>query len=45
MKALGLRGVAVAVLGAIAPPAAELALVEFGGGKDSDCDKSAVTAK
>ncbi len=39
-KALGMRGVAVAVLAAVAPPAAELALIEYGGGKDSDCLKS-----
>ncbi len=40
LKAIGLRGVAVAVLGAIAPPAAELGLIDLGGGKDSDCLKS-----
>ena len=44
-KALGIRGVAVAVLGAIAPPAAELALIDLGGGKDSDCMKSDADAK
>ncbi len=44
-KALGLRGVAVAVLAAIAPPAAELALIDPGGGKDSDCLKSDAIAK
>ena len=38
-KALGLRGVVVVVLAAVAPPAAELALIEYGGGKDSDCLK------
>ena len=41
IKALGIRGIAAIVLGAIAPPAAELALIEYGGGKDSDCVKSA----
>ena len=45
LKALGIRGVAVAVLAAIAPPAAELALIEYGGGKDSDCLKSDAVAK
>jgi uncharacterized protein involved in outer membrane biogenesis len=45
MKALGIRGVAVAVLAAIAPPAAELGLIEYGGGKDSDCLASAVVGK
>ena len=38
-KALGLRGVVIAALSAVAPPAAELALIEYGGGKDSDCLK------
>ena len=41
-KALGVRGIAVAVLAAVAPPAAELALIEYGGGKDSDCLKQAL---
>jgi len=44
-KALGLRGIAVAALGAIAPPAAELGLIDLGGGKDSDCLKSDAIAK
>ena len=44
-KALGLRGIAAAVLGAVAPPAAELALIEYGGGKGSDCMKSGAFAK
>ncbi|HEY2344562.1 MAG TPA: AsmA family protein [Xanthomonadaceae bacterium] len=37
LKAIGVRGVAAVVLGAIAPPAAELAFIDVGGGKDSDC--------
>ena len=44
-KAMGLRGIAAIVLGAIAPPAAELALIEYGGGKDSDCLKLDKIAK
>jgi len=39
IKALGLRGIVVAALSAVAPPAAELGLIEYGGGKDSDCLK------
>ena len=38
-KALGVRGIAIAALAVVAPPAAELALIEYGGGKDSDCLK------
>ncbi|MGH8032231.1 MAG: AsmA family protein [Luteimonas sp.] len=34
---IGLRGAAAIALGVIAPPAALLATLEFGGGKDSDC--------
>ena len=41
-KALGLRGVAAAVLGAIAPPASALAFIGYGSGKDSDCMKPQV---
>lgn len=37
---LTLRGAAALALGAIAPPAAILALIETGPGKDSDCGKS-----
>ncbi len=44
-KALGVRGIAVAVLGALAPPAAELALIEYGGGKDSNCMSPGATTK
>ncbi len=44
-KALGVRGIAVAVLGALAPPAAELALIEYGGGKDSNCMAPGATTK
>jgi uncharacterized protein involved in outer membrane biogenesis len=39
IKALGLRGIVVATLSAVAPPVAELGLIEYGGGKDSDCLK------
>jgi uncharacterized protein involved in outer membrane biogenesis len=45
LKALGLRGAAVVLLAAIAPPAAELGLIDLGGGKDSDCVKPDVIAK
>lgn len=34
---IGLRGAAALALGAIAPPAALLATLELGGGKDADC--------
>jgi uncharacterized protein involved in outer membrane biogenesis len=34
---LGLRGVVALALGSIAPPAALLATIDLGGGKDSDC--------
>jgi hypothetical protein len=37
VKAIGVRGIAAAVLGSIAPPAAELAFIDPGGGKDSQC--------
>ncbi|SEL69898.1 hypothetical protein SAMN05428989_2278 [Pseudoxanthomonas sp. GM95] len=36
-KKLGLRGAVALALGTIAPPAALLATIEVGGGKDSDC--------
>lgn len=36
-KRLGLRGALAVALGTIAPPAALLATLELGGGKDSDC--------
>lgn len=36
-KALGLRGAVALTLGSIAPPAALLALIETGPGKDADC--------
>ncbi len=44
-KSLGVRGVIAVVLGAIAPPAAELALIEFGPGKNVDCSGAAAAAK
>lgn len=37
---LGLRGAVALALGTIAPPAALLATIEFGGGKDSGCGGS-----
>ena len=36
-KRLGLRGAIAVALGSIAPPAALLATIDLGGGKDSDC--------
>lgn len=38
-RRIGLRGVAVAVLASIAPPAGEIGLIDIGGGKDNECSQ------
>jgi len=44
-KALGLRGIAAVALGAIAPPAAELAFIGYSKGQDRDCLVGTVAVK